>query len=206
MKKILFIGSMIALFTLASALQLNDVIDKTNANYAGLKTFYTKFTQTMCDEAAGICRIFDGEIYFLKPNFFRMTISDPEQVLVGDSASLWIYMPKEKRAIRQALTQMPFAINPEIFLKDYDEHFNAALTKEEDRYCEITLTPKEDSEIFSKIVIIISIPDYKIANISIVDQGGAENKFEFENTEINKKINKKIFQFNPPKGTEIIEQ
>ena len=206
MKKIIFFGTMIALFTLAAAATLDEVIAKTNATYAGLNSFYTKFRQTMCDEAAGLCRIFDGEIYFLKPNFFRMTISDPQQVLVGDSASLWIYMPKEKRAIRQALAQMPFAINPEIFLKDYDERFNAALTRDEANSCEVTLSPKENTEIYSKILIAISVPDYKITDISIVDQGGGENKFEFDKTEINKKIDKKIFKFNPPKGTEIIDQ
>jgi len=193
-------------FACLSAANLDEVVDRTNATYANLNSFYTKFTQTMCDEAAGICRMFEGEIYFLKPNFFRMTIKDPPQVLVGDSASLWIYMPKEKRAIRQALTQMPFAINPEIFLKDYNERFNAALTGEDKDFYEITLSPKEETEIFGKIVIRVSLPGYKITDISIVDPAGAENKFAFEKTEINKKINKKNFQFNPPKGTDIIEQ
>jgi outer membrane lipoprotein carrier protein len=189
-----------------NAASLDEVVDRTNLTYANLNSFYTKFTQTMCDEAAGICRMFEGEIYFLKPNFFRMTIDDPQQVLVGDSASLWIYMPKEKKAIRQDLVQMPFAINPEVFLKGYHERFNAALSGEDKDFYEITLSPKEETEIYSKIVIRVSLPGYKITDISIVDQTGAENKFAFEKTEINKKINKKIFQFNPPKGTEIIEQ
>ena len=189
-----------------SAASLDEVVDRTNLTYANLNSFYTKFTQTMCDEAAGLCRIFEGEIYFLKPNFFRMTINNPQQVLVGDSTSLWIYMPKEKKAIRQDMTQMPFAINPEVFLKGYNERFNAALSGEDKDFCEITLSPKEETGIYSKIMIRVSLPGYKITDISIVDQTGAENKFAFEKTEINRKINKKIFQFNPPKGTEIIEQ
>jgi outer membrane lipoprotein carrier protein len=205
MKK-LILGLITIAIAFLGAASLDEVVERTNATYANLNSFYTKFTQTMCDESAGICRIFDGEIYFLKPNFFRMTIDDPQQVLVGDSASLWIYMPKEKRAIRQALTQMPFAINPEVILKDYKERFNAALSGEDKDFFEITLSPKEETEIFSKILIRVSLPGYKITDISIVDQAGAENKFEFKKTEINKKINKKIFQFNPPKGTEIIEQ
>lgn len=205
MKK-LMLGFITIATTFLGAANLDEIVDKTNATYADLNSFYTKFTQTMCDEAAGICRISDGEIYFLKPNFFRMTIKEPSQVLVGDSASLWIYLPREKRAIRQSFTQMPFAINPEVFLKGYNERFNAALSGEDKDFYEITLSPKEETEFYSKIVIVVSVPGYKITDISIVDQTGAENKFAFEKTEINKKIDKKIFKFNPPKGTEIIEQ
>jgi len=205
MKKMTLSFFMVGVAFLGAA-SLDEVVDRTNLTYANLNSFYTKFTQTMCDEAAGLCRIFEGEIYFLKPNFFRMTINNPQQVLVGDSTSLWIYMPKEKKAIRQDMTQMPFAINPEVFLKGYNERFNAALSGEDKDFCEITLSPKEETGIYSKIMIRVSLPGYKITDISIVDQTGAENKFAFEKTEINRKINKKIFQFNPPKGTEIIEQ
>jgi outer membrane lipoprotein carrier protein len=188
------------------AADLNEVITRTNATYAGLNSYYTQFTQALCDETAGTCQSFEGEIYFLAPNFFKMTINDPPQVLVGDSASLWIYMPKEKRAIRQSLKQMPFAVNPSGFLKNYDERFNAALTHADETYYEITLTPKEPTEIVSKIVIRISATAFEITDIAITDQAGTENKFVLEKTEINKKISKKIFQFKPPKGTEIIEQ
>lgn len=206
MKKTIFFIFIIAAIQFLSAADLNEVITRTNAIYDGMNSFYTQFTQTMCDEAAGTCQNFEGEIYFLKPNFFKMTINDPPQVLVGDSASLWIYMPKEKRAIRQSLKQIPFAINPGVFLKSYDERFNAALTHADETYYEITLSPKETTEILNKIIVRVSAATFKITDIAIFDQAGAENKFIFEKTEINKKISKKIFQFKPAKGTEIIEQ
>ncbi len=187
------------------ALSLDEIISKTVKRYENLNSFYAEFTQTLCDESTGTCKSFDGKIYFLRPNFFRMEIENPEQIYVGDSTSLWIYLPQEKRAIRQNLGQMPFAVNPDIFLKNYEEKFTAQLTTEKDDNFEITLIPKEETEIYKKIAVTIHNKKFEINAISILDETGAESKFNFDNIAINKKISKKLFEFNPPKGIQIDE-
>jgi len=184
---------------------LDDVIAKTIKRYENLRTFQTEFTQTLCDEAAGMCSIYEGKLSFLKPNFFRMEIEKPSQIYVGDSVSLWIYMPDRKRAIRQAIGQIPFAVNPNMFLENYQDRFNAQFTDADDGY-EITLKPKEETEIYSMITLLIDKKKYDILMISIVDGAGTENKFVFSDTRINKKISRDVFVFKPPEGTEIIDQ
>jgi outer membrane lipoprotein-sorting protein len=134
-----------------------------------------------------------------------MEIENPKQIYVGDSVSLWIYLPNKKRAIRQHLgSQIPFALNPDIFLKDYNKRFNAELKI--NKYYEIIFTPKEETEIYKKIIIMVHPERYEINGITIIDETDSENKFIFKNIQLNKKISKKIFEFKPPKGTEIIEQ
>ncbi|HEX7321246.1 MAG TPA: outer membrane lipoprotein chaperone LolA [bacterium] len=189
----------------AYAQTMDEVIAKTVKRYDNLKTFQTEFTQTLCDEAAGMCSIYEGKLSFLKPNFFRMEIEKPAQVYVGDSVSLWIYMPDKKKAIRQAIGQIPFAINPNMFLEDYQEHFNAEFASADDGY-EITLKPREETEIYSMITLLIDKKKYDIMMISIIDGAGTENKFVFSNTRINKNISRDVFLFQPPEGTEIIDQ
>ncbi|MCX7995306.1 MAG: outer membrane lipoprotein chaperone LolA [candidate division WOR-3 bacterium] len=184
---------------------LDTIIKRTVVNYQNLKSFYIEFKQQFCEKGSGICQTFDGAIYFLKPNFFRMEIKNPKQIYVGDSASLWIYLPDRKKAIRQHLgTDIPFAINPDIFLKNYEERFNAELKKGQD--FEIILTPKEETEIYKKIIVVIDPQKYEIKGLTILDETESENKFIFKNIQLNKKISKKIFEFKPPKGTEVIEQ
>jgi outer membrane lipoprotein carrier protein len=189
----------------AYAQTLDGVVAKTVKRYENLKTFQTEFTQTLCDEAAGLCSIYEGKLFFLKPNFFRMEIEKPAQVYVGDSVSLWIYMPDKKRAIRQAIGQIPFAVNPNMFLDGYQDHFNAELASTDDGY-EITLKPKDETEIYSMITLLIDKKKYDIMMISIVDGAGTENKFVFSSTRINKNISRDVFIFRPPEGTEIIDQ
>ncbi len=187
------------------ALDVDEVINKTIDKYENLKSFYAEFNQILCDEVSGTCRNFDGKIYFLKPNFFRMEIKDPKQIYVGDSISLWIYLPEEKRAIRQHLGQVPFAINPDIFLKNYDERFLAELTKEKKDNFLVILTPKEETEIYKKITVSIHKKKFEINAVMILDETGSESTFNFDKIEINKKISKKLFEFKPPKGTKIDE-
>ncbi len=189
----------------ASSQHIDSIINKTVANYQNLKSFYIEFTQQFCEKTSGICQEFDGCVYFLSPNYFRMEINTPKQIYVGDSVSLWIYLPDKKRAIRQHLgTQIPFAVNPDIFLKDYKGRFNAELKIAEDY--EIILTPREETEIYKKIIVSVDSKKYQINGISIIDETDSENKFTFKNIQLNKKVSKKLFEFKPPKGTEIIEQ
>jgi outer membrane lipoprotein-sorting protein len=92
-----------------------------------------------------------------------------------------------------------------MFLQDYQEHFNAEFASTDNGY-EITLKPKEETEIYSMITLLVDKKKYDIMMISIVDGAGTENKFVFSNTRINKNISRDVFIFKPPEGTEIIDQ
>lgn len=205
MKKKIIIFLSIGIIFKLFATDVDQIIDKTLEKYENSTSFYAEFNQIYCDEVSGTCRNFEGKIYFLKPNFFRMEFENPKQIYVGDSNSLWIYLPDEKRAIRQNFGQLPFAISPDMFLKDYEENFHAAITKEEKDKVEITLTPKEEIEIYKKITVTIHSKKFEINAIAIIDETGSESKFEFDKIEINKKISKNLFEFNPPEGTTIDE-
>lgn len=187
------------------AADLDEIIDKTTEKYNDLNSFYAEFTQVLCDELSGTCQLFEGKIYFKRPNFFRMEIGDPAQIYVGDSSSLWIYMPDKKRAIRQSLGEIPVQINPDIFLKDYDKKFNIELISEEEKIVRIALLPKDDTDIYTKIIIEIHKDRHEIQSISIQNQAGQESKFSFNKIEINKKLSKSLFEFKPPQGTKVDE-
>ncbi len=199
------LGTLLLLLNACFAQKIDSVISKTVAHYQNLNSFYIEFSQQFCEKTSGICQNFEGCVYFLKPNYFRMEINEPKQLYVGDSVSLWLYFPDKKRAVRQHLgAQIPFAVNPDSFLKDYAERFNAEMQM--GKNYEIILTPKEETEIYHKIIVSIDKQKYEIVGISIIDETGSENKFVFKNIQLNKKLSKKLFAFKPPKGTEIIEQ
>ena len=193
------------LFLQLFALEANDVLDRTIKQYQNMNSFYAEFEQVYCDEEAGICKRYEGKTYYMKPNFFRMEIDEPRQIYVGDSVSLWIYMPDEKRALRQRLEQMPFQINPDALLKNYQDEYDAQIiTVTEDHY-EIALSPKEDTDIYRKLTVKIDKATFEIISIAVLDEAGTESKFEFTKVEINKKISRKMFEFNPTQGIQIDE-
>ncbi|MGB3341975.1 MAG: outer membrane lipoprotein chaperone LolA [bacterium] len=187
------------------ALELHEILDKTSEKYNKINDFYAEFTQVMCDELSGTCQLYEGKIFFKRPNFFRMEIGDPPQIYVGDSSSLWIYMPEKKRAIRQNLGQIPIQISPDIFLKDYDKRFNVEFVGEEKKIVQIALIPKQNTDIYSKIIVDIHKSKCEIKAITIRDHAGQENKFTFDKIETNKKLSKELFEFKPPEGTQVDE-
>jgi chaperone LolA len=193
------------LFAGISGIEIDEVIDNTLENYQGLTSFYAEFEQILCDEVSGTCANYTGKVFYVEPNFFRMEIDDPQRLYIGDSASLWIYSPEEKRAIKQDMTAAPVHINPDMFLTDYDERFTAELSGDTQKTYEVTLTPKDETSLYAKIVISISKEKFRITGISIHDDIGSENKYIFKKFETNKKISKDIFVFHPPPGTQIDE-
>lgn len=187
------------------ATQASEVIDKTIELYENMNSFYAEFEQVYCDEEAGICQRYEGRTYYMRPYYFRMEIDDPEQIYVGDSASLWIYFPEEKRAIRQGLEQVPFQVSPDALLADYQSDYVAEIVAENDEYYEIDLTPIEDTNIYRKLTVRIEAGTYELIGITVYDDAGSESKFEFSKMEVNKKLSKNIFRFDPPEGIQIDE-
>jgi len=203
MKKTLLI--LIVIATQLAAVEAGEVLDRTIKQYQDMNSFYAEFEQVFCDEEAGICQKYEGRTYYMKPNFFRMEIDDPKQIFVGDSVSLWIYFPDDNRVIRQRLAQMPFQINPDALLADYEKDYDAQIVAENPEHYEIQLDPKEETDIYRKLTVKIKKKSYEIIGISVYDDTGSENKFDFTKVEINKKLSKKIFEFSPPEGVQIDE-
>lgn len=204
MKRLLLLFFLIVTSPLL-ALEADEVLDRTIERYQNMNSFYADFEQTYCDEEAGICQRYEGRTYFMKPNFFRMEIDDPEQIYVGDSVSLWIYMPAEKRVIRQSLQQMPFQINPDALFADYESNYDAEIISAEEDYYEISLEPKDETDIYRKMTVTIQNNTYEVIGISVIDDTGVESKFSFSNVEINKKISRDLFEFSPPQGVQVDE-
>lgn len=197
--------SLLALISQLCAIEAHEILEKTIEKYRNMTSFYAEFEQVYCDEEAGICQRFEGKTYYMKPNFFRMEIAQPHQIYVGDSVSLWIYMPDEKRVVRQRLQQMPFQINPDALFENYREEYDPAVTNEGEDYYEILLEPKEESGVYRKMTVQIRKKKYDIMAISVTDETGAESRFAFTKMEMNKKISKKLFEFSPPKGVQVDE-
>ena len=187
------------------AVDANEILEKTVEKYRNMSTFYTEFEQEYCDEDAGVCRRYEGKTYYMKPNFFRMEIEQPKQIYVGDSVSLWIYMPDDKRAIRQALQQVPFQISPDALFENYEEDFIPSVTDEGEDYYQITLQPKDENDIYQRLTVEIKKGTHEIIGISVVDESGIESKFEFTKVEINQKIDRKLFEFKVPPGVQVDE-
>lgn len=203
MRKLIFFALLVT--SRMFGIEASEIIDRTVERYRKMDSFYAEFEQVYCDEESGICQRFEGRTYYMRPNFFRMEIDDPKQIYVGDSVSLWIYMPEEKRAIRQRLQQMPFQVNPDALFENYQNDYDPVLSGEDENHYWIIMEAKEETGMYQRLTVQIRKKTYEMDAISVMDDTGAESKFEFTKVEINKKIPKKMFEFTPEKGVQVEE-
>lgn len=203
MRKLIFLSLIAA--SRIFAVEASEIIDRTVARYRNMNSFYAEFEQVYCDEEAGICQRFEGRTYYMKPNFFRMEIDEPKQIYVGDSVSLWIYMPDQNKAVRQSLKQMPFQVNPDALFENYQEDYNPVLSAETEDQYEILMEAKEETGMYQRLTVRIKKGTYEMTAISVTDDTGAESTFEFTKVEIDKKISKKLFEFKPGKEVQVEE-
>ena len=205
MKRSIVSALLFACVTQCYALDVDEIISKTVTNYENMRTLYIEFSNVLCDEASGTCIMTDGVIYFQKPNLFRLEMESPEQVYIGDSSTLWIYIPAENRAIKQSMTELPFQVNPDLFLRDYDERFTATLIEETEETYMIRLIPKDSTDVYDRINVDIAKDQYTIVGIAVFDDVGSENKYDFHEVEIDARISKKLLEFKPPSGVRVDE-
>ena len=181
-------------------LQIADV----QKRYEEIQTFTSSFTQkTYHDEE--MVQEFKGKIIAERPNKFRMEVKKPEkQLILSDGEGLWIYLPKEKRALKmnpeEGLT-MPV----EMFFNPF-EVYQVEWFEEEKKKPLLEVRPREEGTLFEKAWVQIHPKTLLVREIQLFDTDGNQIHYTFSKVRINRKVKPSTFQFEPPKGVEVIER
>lgn len=150
---------------------------------------------------------FTGNMKVERPGkFYWQTNSPAKQIIVTSGSTVWIYDPDLKQAVRQKLDQqientpaLLFSGNSAKIMQNY------RITQPDATKMFYTLYPKNKDGVFQSLSLSF---DAKKSPIHMVlqDNTGQTTHIKFKNTQLNAKIPATLFNFTPPKGTEIIEQ
>ncbi len=186
-------------------LELDEFIQKTVEYYDNLKTLTAEFEMITCDEMTGTCQLAKGNMYYARPSAFRLEFHDPDMYYIGDSAVLWIYVPAQKKAVKQNMESMPWQIRPASFLKEFGTRYRAEEQSNDGHSVVVRLIPVDENDFYDYVELVIQRSSHLIRKIVIVDKGGSERRITFDNLKTNKKISRSIFAFKPPADTQIDE-
>jgi outer membrane lipoprotein carrier protein len=182
------------------------LLDSVIPRYTKIFSLEGNFTQTICDEAVGSCRQFSGKFYLNRPGFSRLEVISPEkQLIVADTQTLYIYLPK----IKKVYLENPL-VNYNLFkIFDYilENRTNFKLVEHDKDYTYYSFLSDSLSEFipFQDIKIGINNRRKLIEKLSLTDLDGAEISFSFSVQKVNPKLSPKLFSFTPPQGVEIID-
>jgi outer membrane lipoprotein-sorting protein len=178
--------------------------------YSSLKGLEADFVQTEERPGVGVSVREEGTLFFSPPDRMLWDYSGkrPHQVVINRSR-VWIYTPSRKQVIVRELTPREMRRGAATFLGGLDgieEDFTVqSRPTAEGESFPLDLFPIEDNLPYEKIAILVDHKTGLIERITIHHKIGNITTITFENVKTGVKLEDKLFEWNLPAGTEIIE-
>ena len=171
------------------------------------KTTNNKTVQKKGLTAQHMNQTFKGLMKVERPGkFYWETTSPAKQTIVTTGKVVWIYDPDLQQAVRQSLDDQ-VANTPALLLSGNTSQIMDAyrVTQPDRSKLYYTLYPKQDDGAFQSLTI--SFGANKAPTLMILqDSLGQTTYVRFSNIKVNPAIPASVFNFEPPKGTDIIDQ
>ena len=171
------------------------------------KTTNNKTVQNKGLTAQHMNQTFKGVMKVERPGkFYWETTSPAKQTIVTTGKVVWIYDPDLQQAVRQSLDDQ-VANTPALLLSGNTSQIMDAyrVTQPDRSKLYYTLYPKQDDGAFQSLTI--SFGANKAPTLMILqDSLGQTTYVRFSNITVTPAIPASVFHFEPPKGTDIIDQ
>ena len=214
MRKLLFSALLVAVVARAE-----DATSGRDRAVAGLQAWLdgttrleATFRQSLISRALGTKTAESGKLYLERPGRIRWDYLEPEKktaLLVGDGTTL--YLEEDQQMIRGHLDPSG-ALFPRLLAgRDrVTEAFDARLvgtpaTGQDNAY-RLRLVPRGEAAGLSEVTLVLKPETYAISGAEILDEAGNRTTYVLGSVRRNGKLPDGIFAFEPPPGTEIVDQ
>lgn len=150
---------------------------------------------------------FTGEMKVERPGkFYWQTQSPAQQTIISSGSTVWVYDPDLKQAIRQKLDAQ-IANTPALLLSGNTAKIMQTyrVTQPDASKMYYVLYPKNKEGVFQSLALSFAA-NKAPAQMLLKDNMGQTTHIVFSNVKLNTQLPASIFNFTPPKGTEIIDQ
>ncbi len=210
-----FIIPMLAAAAMAADESDKDLTDRLNAHYQKVDSLRADYEQVTESQALGgpqkitFRDVSTGVLQFMTPNQIRLDQETPrKEILLSDGKTGWWYIPDENKAYKYMQAQSG-ALNAisEIFSgkgKLTDSFKINVLRKNRDEVL-LRLSPLAVGNDFEYLDAGF-VPDTLVLKSLTIAYLTAQNTgFTFTNVQEGAKVDKAVFRFSPPQGTQIQE-
>ena len=149
-----------------------------------------------------------GTLVLRKPGKMRWDYDQPKgKLFVSDGKFLWLYTPDDNRAERMKLKESDDMRAPLAFLLgklDFSKEFRNLQAKLEGTDTRITAEPKTETLPYSAVDFLVAADRHiKVVKVTGFDHSILE--FRFDQEMVDPPLNAKLFQFQAPKGAQLVE-
>ena len=178
----------------------------------GTQTLDMRFQQSLVSSALGTTATESGRLYLERPGKLRWDYVDPEKkiaLLLGDRTALYL---EDERLMSRGRLSGEQGLFPRL-LAGHDrvgEFFSANLvatpsTGGRGSY-RLRLVPKGDPASMGAVTLILRPPAFLIEGAELLDETGNRTTYTFSNVRRNRTLPEGLFAFEPPPGTEVVDE
>jgi outer membrane lipoprotein carrier protein len=170
--------------------------------YLTLRTLSGTFEERICSEEAGTCQTFEGKFSIRAPARYRLQVTEPvNQLIVSDSTDLWIFLPDEKRAVRQPAGG--FAPVLAFLGPILDSTTTAEFERDSGGFYTARVNSGEEMSALADLVLELDKTATRVQGFSFTDPWGLAYHFALTRQVWNPRLADKLFRFTPPKGVSV---
>ena len=177
----------------------------------GTRELTCRFEQRLLSGALGTGPLESGTVYLLRPGRMRWEYVEPEAktaLLEGDRTV--IYLPEDRQLIRGRLPREGCSIHRLLAgtgrIEDLFSAFLVATPRAGGQGAyRLRLVPKEATEGFEEVTLVLRPPAFAIEEAQVLDAAGNRIVYRFSHLRRNRGLPDTVFHLERPPGTEIVE-
>jgi len=149
-----------------------------------------------------------GTLLLRKPGRMRWDYDQPKgKLFVSDGKYLWLYTPAENRAEKMKFQESEDMRAPLAFLLgklNFEKDFRNLEGRIEGAGTRIVAQPKTDNLPYSAVEFLVTA-DGRIQQVKVTGFDHSILDFAFDQEKVDPALDGKLFQFQVPKGVELVE-
>jgi chaperone LolA len=181
----------------AAAMRVEDFLGQ-------LTSLRAEFRQTVTDARGRVLERAEGKMALARPGRFRWDYRVPEQLIVSDGATVWLYdVELEQVTVRAAGEAL--AGTPAMLLAgegDLRGEFEITDAGQQDGLDWSRLTPRRPDGDFREVRLGFAGRDLR--RMTFFDRLGQTTELELLQVERNPRLDSSLFKFEPPPGVDIV--
>ncbi len=150
----------------------------------------------------------NGTLVLRKPGKMRWDYEQPKgKLFISDGKFLWLYTPDENRAEKMKLKESDDMRVPLAFLLgklDFQKEFRNLQAKADGPDMRITGDSKSDNLPYSSVEFVVT-PEQRIRLVKVTGYDHSVLEFRLEQEKVDLPVDAKLFQFQVPKGVQLVE-
>lgn len=179
--------------------------------FAGMKDFSAQFVQIFQDPLNRRSQE-SGQLFLMRPRMMRWEYQKPdEKLFVSDGKFVYLYVPAEKQAQREALRETMDDRIPLMFLvgrAELRKEFTRIELLRSDPVVPgarvLRMFPRRKTDL-TEVVLEVDPKNYHLRRLAMTRDDGSRTEFIFSSIRINSGLKAQLFQFKVPPGVVLQE-